>query len=166
MPETGTLRDLIADRLEELQGTEEEVDSTFSEDMLQDFEDGELRERLMDMREKNKERRRRLLALLAMFHRQGRGVSDEVAQAIRGSLGNLARMKVKGRARDLAFIWALRRHLHLLIAGYGTLRAQAKALGLREAADELKENLADVTQLDEMMEKLAERHAEMAAAPA
>lgn len=166
MPETGTLRDLIADRLEELQGTEEEVDSALPDDLLQSIEDGDLRERLTDMREKNRERRRRLLTLLAMFHREGRGVPDEVAMAIRENIGNLARMKVRGRARDMAFIWALRRHLHLLMAGYATVRAQAKAAGLSEIADNLKENLSEVTDLDQVMDKLAERHAEMAAAPA
>lgn len=157
MPETGTLRELIADRLEELQGTEEEVDSALSNDVLQSIESGELRERLMELREKGKERRRRLVALFALLNREPRGVSDEVSQALRQSIGNIAKMKVRGRARDLAFIWALRRHLHMLIASYGTLRAFAKAAGLKEAASDLKDNLADATRLDELMEKLAER---------
>jgi ferritin-like metal-binding protein YciE len=157
MPEIGTLRDLIADRLEDLHGTEEEVENALPDDLLKSIEAGDLRERLMEMREKGRERRRRLAVLFALMKREPRGVSDEAAKAIRENIRGIAKMKLTGRVKDMAFIWALRRHLHLLIAGYATLRAQAKAAGLTEAADNLKESVAEVTQLDEILAKLAER---------
>ncbi|MHB8994068.1 MAG: DUF892 family protein [Armatimonadota bacterium] len=151
------LRELVAVRLEELHGTEDEVDRALSDDVLERLEAGELRDRLTEMRDRGRERRRRLAVLFAFFNREPRSVTDEAAKVIRENIGDIGKMKVEGHVKDMAFIWALRRHLHLLVAGYSTLRAQALAAGLSETADSLTESVAEVTKLDDFMAKLAER---------
>lgn len=69
-----------------------------------------------------------------------------------------------GPARDLAAIAHYQRMCHYGIAGFGTAKAYAEALGRQDHAEKLDKALERIYESDEYMSELAERSRELAAA--
>jgi ferritin-like metal-binding protein YciE len=69
----------------------------------------------------------------------------------------------KGPVLDAGLIAACQKVEHYEIAGYGTLIAMAKSLGMDDAADLLKETLAEEKAADEKLTAIAEQGGDQAA---
>ncbi len=90
----------------------------------------------------------------------GRGIEKRTDQAMEGIAdANKALVaKAGGRAtRDLANIGSGQVAAHFYISTYGTLRAYAKALGLRDAMAVFDRTLAETRQVDIALTALAQR---------
>lgn len=151
MAEIGSLRDLIAQHLEDTQGTEEEVDALLADDVINKVEATELRDNLKEIRANAKQRIKRLAVVFKALGREPKASRDDVAELIRKKMALAAAMKGDGHLRDLAVIWAVRKYLHLLRAQYANLKAQAKAAGLNEAVTTLKESVDEVSHIDDLI---------------
>lgn len=90
-----------------------------------------------------------------------RGMEGLVAEAKKHAL----EADFDGQLRDLAIMSQYQRMSHYGLAGFGTVAAYAKALGLQEDEAKLKAIVSDIYKADEYTSKLAE-HAEQAAAKA
>jgi ferritin-like metal-binding protein YciE len=85
-------------------------------------------------------------------------VPDELCDAMRGliSEGNrIIQAEGPGEVKDVALIAAAQRVEHYEISAYGTARALADQLDQRDARQLLGETLAEESQIDELLTKLA-----------
>lgn len=72
--------------------------------------------------------------------------------------------RFEGPARDVAIIAQYQRMCHYGIAGFGTAKAYAAALGLDDAIGKLEQAVANIYDSDEFMSDLAERSKNLEAA--
>ncbi|MEH6487948.1 ferritin-like domain-containing protein [Hyphomonas oceanitis] len=69
-----------------------------------------------------------------------------------------------GEVKDIAAIAQFQRMSHYGIAGFGTAKAYAMALGMTEAADKLDKATAEIYGCDDYMSELAQRSEDLKAA--
>lgn len=89
-----------------------------------------------------------------------KGMEGLVKEAQEHALGET----LQGPARDVAIIAQYQRMCHYGIAGFGTAKAYAAALGMDDAAGKLEEAVANIYDSDEFMSDLAERSKNLQAA--
>jgi ferritin-like metal-binding protein YciE len=85
-------------------------------------------------------------------------IEDATSKPVEAMLGEVeAILASNGPAevRDAALVAALQRIVHFEIATYGTARALADQLGIRDGVDLLGETLAEEVEFDELLTKLA-----------
>jgi ferritin-like metal-binding protein YciE len=83
------------------------------------------------------------------------GERSKPVEAMLAEVGAILGDKGPIEVRDAALAAALQRIVHFEIATYGTARALADQLGVRDAVDLLGETLAEEVEFDELLTKLA-----------
>jgi ferritin-like metal-binding protein YciE len=82
-------------------------------------------------------------------------ITSRPAEAMLAELAAILGSKGPPEVRDAALVAALQRIVHFEIATYGTARALADQLDIRDGVDLLGETLAEEVEFDELLTKLA-----------
>jgi ferritin-like metal-binding protein YciE len=159
-----SLNDLYLEELQDLLSANDQMKGMV-EKMAADVDDASLGERLRRSAEgveKHSTMLRDLISGAGKTEETGhcKGMEGLVAEARRHALESGA----KGPVKDVAIIAQYQRMCHYGIAGFGTAKAYAEALGRRDDAQKLDEALKHIYQSDEYMSELAERSKNMQAA--
>lgn len=150
---TETMQDLLADELKDLYSAENQILKALPR-MIKAAEADELRQALQQHAEVTQTHVQRLerAAEIMGVRPKGKkcvgmeGVLEEGKEAL----------EHEGEVLDAALIAAAQKVEHYEIAGYGTARAHAQALGLDEAADLFQQTLDEEKQADQTLTELAE----------
>lgn len=164
MADPENLTGLYVEELQDLWSANDQMKRIVTE-MAAAAEDGELAERLRGSAEgvqKHTDLLKRLLedAGAETSKEHCKGMEGLVREARKHAL----EARLDGPLRDVAIIAQYQRMCHYGIAGFGTARAYAEALGKQGAAQELERALAHIHQSDDYMSELAERSKNLEAA--
>ena len=99
---------------------------------------------------------KRLEQIFGLMDQKPEGVPCKAIQGIIEEGEEVAQAFAGGEALDAGLVAAAQAVEHYEITRYGTLIAWANELGLDEAADLLKENIAEEESTDELLSELAE----------
>ena len=157
MPAPKDLNDLYVDELQDLWSANDQMKSVV-ERMASEVDDASLGDRLRRSAEGVEKHARMLRDLISSAggkeeKEHCKGMEGLVAEARRHALETGA----KGAVKDVAIIAQFQRMCHYGIAGFGTAKAYADALGKRDHVQKLDEAVKHIYQSDEYMSDLAER---------
>ena len=152
-----TLKDLYKEELQDLWSANDQMHEVVGK-MAQKVDDTELSERLKKARDGIKQHTEMLKKLLKDSGGEAKkdhckGMEGLVKEAHKHALD----AGFSGAVLDVAIIAQYQRMCHYGIAGFGTAKAFADALGEKDAADKLDRALDEIYGSDEFMSDLAER---------
>ncbi len=152
-----TLKDLYIEELQDLWSANEQMHEVVGE-MAQKAEDSKLSDRLKTARDGIRQHTEMLKSVLQESGGEAKkdhckGMEGLVKEAHKHALDK----GLSGAALDVAIIAQYQRMCHYGIAGFGTAKAFADALGESGAARQLDEALDKIYGSDEFMSDLAER---------
>lgn len=159
MDKVNNLRDLFVDQLSDLYSAEQQVSKSLPK-MAKNASSPDLRSAFDEHFEQTKRQIQRLDTIFSTLGME----KERGGAACAGMKGILSEgeetMKKAGEStvRDAALIASAQRAEHYEIAGYGTARAYAYALGENEAARLLQETLDEESQTDKRLTRIAESH--------
>jgi ferritin-like metal-binding protein YciE len=151
------LMDLYIDELQDLQSANDQM-QRFVKKLVSKASDDQLKQMLSTAEEKIGQHTQ---ALRQLVEDQGEKAQKEHCKGMEG-LVEEARTHIfdegpkKGPVLDALIIAQYQRMTHYGLAGFGTAAAYAKALGLKDAARQLKELTKDIYSGDEFANRLAE----------
>ena len=152
-----TLKDLYIEELQDLWSANDQMSEVVSA-MADKASDSKLADRLSSAKDGIDKHTRLLKSLLEdtdaeVKKEHCKGMEGLVKEARKHALDS----DMSGAALDVAIIAQYQRLCHYGIAGFGTTKAFAEALGKDEAAGELDQALDNIYESDEFMSELAER---------
>ena len=117
----------------------------------------ELKQELQQGSQMAKRHAERLERLLSLAGAPAQGTKNEISEGIQAASKRIMEVANDPQARDAGIIASGQIALHYYIAAFGTLAANAKALGMTEAAGLLHEMVEDSKRQDERYTQLAEQ---------
>ena len=158
-----TLKDLYEEELQDLWSANDQMHEVVGK-MAQKASDPKLADRLTRAREGIQQHTETLKSLLEFSGGEPKkdhckGMEGLVKEAHKHALD----ADLSGPVLDVAIIAQYQRMCHYGLAGFGTARAFADALGEDDAADALERALDDIYGSDEFMSELAEKAHNLAA---
>ncbi len=152
-----TLRDLYIEEIQDLWSANDQMSNVVSA-MADKASDSKLADRLSSAKDGIDQHTRLLKLLLESADAQVKkehckGMEGLVKEARKHALDS----DMTGAALDVAIIAQYQRLCHYGIAGFGTAKAFAEALGLDDAVEKLDQALDKIYGSDEFMTELAER---------
>lgn len=157
MPGSNSLKDLYIEELQDLRSANDQMKEVVGK-MADAASDDTLAERFRRSAEGIQKHSDMLRQLADEAGGQGgkehcKGMEGLVAEARKHGL----EAGLEGAVRDVALIAQYQRMCHYGLAGFGTARAYAQALGLDDAASKLEAAVEHISSSDEYMSELAER---------
>jgi ferritin-like metal-binding protein YciE len=149
-----TMNDVLAGQLEDLYSAEQQLVKALPA-MAAAANSADLREAFTEHLD---ETRRHVTRLEEVFADAGIPRKAEHCEAMEGLIkegSEIVAMPGDPAAKDVALIAAAQRVEHYEIAAYGTARAIAAELGLRDAESKLDETLGEEAKADKLLTKLA-----------
>lgn len=131
-PMIGSLEVMYHAELQDLQSMELQA-CAIAEEIWVDMHDESLAQRVSDYASQMRSRRAVLEELVARLGPEARVHPDQAMRVLVRQASRIADTCAEN-VRDAALVAALQRVIHLMIAGYGTTAAHAKALGRIEEA--------------------------------
>ena len=157
------LKDLYAEELQDMISANDQMERIVGE-MARAAEDDKLRGRL----EKAGRGIGQHTAMLKGLAKEAGASGSEHCKGMEGLVAEARKHALEGghegAVRDVAIIAQYQRMCHYGMAGFGTAKAYADALGMGEAARKLEEALDSIYDSDEFMSDLAERSKNLQAA--
>ena len=152
-----TLKDLYIEELQDLWSANDQMSDVVSA-MADKASDSKLADRLSSAKNGIDQHTRLLKSLLEdtdaeVKKEHCKGMEGLVKEARKHALDS----DISGAALDVAIIAQYQRLCHYGIAGFGTAKAFAEALGKDDAAQKLDQALDNIYESDEFMTELAER---------
>lgn len=152
-----TLKDLYIEELQDLWSANNQMAETVAK-LADAASDSTLSDRLSASKSGIEEHTETLKGLLSdiggeMKKDHCKGMEGLVKEAHKHAIDS----DLSGAALDVAIIAQYQRMCHYGIAGFGTTKAFAEALGENEAASKLDQALDDIYESDSYMSELAER---------
>lgn len=152
-----TLKDLYIEELQDLWSANDQMEKVVSK-MAEKTEDRSLAERLRQSQDGIRQHADALKGLIeeaggAMKKEHCKGMEGLVAEAKKHAL----EADLKGPVLDAAILAQYQRLCHYGIAGFGTAKAYAEALGQEQAANRLDHALDRIYDADDYATELAER---------
>ena len=152
-----TLKDLYTEELQDLWSANDQMSNVVSA-MADKASDSKLADRLSSAKDGIDQHTRLLKSLLddtdaEMKKEHCKGMEGLVKEARKHALDS----DMSGAALDVAIIAQYQRLCHYGIAGFGTAKAFAEALGQDDAAQKLDQALDKIYGSDDFMTELAER---------
>lgn len=160
MDKVNDLRELFVDQLTDLYSAEQQITKALPK-MSKNASSDDLRHAFDEHLEVTKRQIQRLDTIFDNLGLQKKERGSVECEGMKGIIneGEHTMKKAKDpNVRDAAMIASAQRVEHYEIAGYGTARAYAHALGENEAARLLQQTLDEESQTDKNLTKLAESH--------
>jgi ferritin-like metal-binding protein YciE len=150
-----TMEDLFVEQIQDLYDAEQRLVKALPK-MAEAANDSELRSAFEDHLQQTE---RHVQRLDQVFGELGQEPKKEVCEAMKGLIkeGEKTLDIEEPNLRDAALIGAANRVEHYEMAGYGTARALATALGLSRSATLLEETLEEEKQADAKLTQIAEQ---------
>lgn len=155
MATTKTLNDLFYDTLKDIYYAERQIAKTLPK-LARAAQDEKLKAAFQQHKEETDHQIERLKQVFEIIGKRAQGKTCEAIEGIIAE-GEEIMDEFKGTpALDAGLLAAAQAVEHYEISRYGTLRAWAKQLGLKDAVTLLEETLAEESKTDETLTKLAE----------
>jgi ferritin-like metal-binding protein YciE len=152
-----TLKDLYIEELQDLWSANDQMAEVVSQ-MADKASDSQLADKLSGSKSGIDEHTRLLKSLISDA---GGEESKEHCKGMEGLVREAKKhateSDLEGAAMDVSIIAQYQRMCHYGIAGFGTTKAFAEALGMDDAVSKLDEALDDIYESDSFMTELAER---------
>ncbi|HLH38146.1 MAG TPA: ferritin-like domain-containing protein [Bryobacteraceae bacterium] len=155
-PEFNSLEDLFLEQIEDLYDAEHRIIRALPK-MIEAAQDPDLK-RALDQH--LAETRNQVDRLDTIFRSLNKAPERETCEAMKGLIRegeDMVGAKGSPEVRDAAIIAAAQRVEHYEMAGYGTARSLAQALGHSEAARLLESTLQEEKNADQILTQVAER---------
>ena len=158
-----TLKDLLLDELRDLYDGEQQLAKAMPELAAAAQSDG-LRAALESHLEETRNHVKRLEDIFALLGARPSGKHcDGIAGIVKEGARIIANHELDGAIKDAALIAGAQKAEHYEMAGYGTVAAWARTLGLTEAAASLEQTLDEEKAADQALNDLAEQEVNISA---
>jgi ferritin-like metal-binding protein YciE len=150
-----TMEDLFVEQLQDLYDAEERLVKALPK-MAEAATSTDLRQAFSDHLKQTMGHVQRLEQVFSEMDKKAKGETCEAMKGLIEEGEEIVDNIDPSALRDAGLIAAANRVEHYEMAGYGTARAMAEALGLRQAASLLQQTLQEEKAADEKLTKLAE----------
>jgi ferritin-like metal-binding protein YciE len=158
------LKDLLLDELRDLYDAEQQLAKALPKVAAAARSDG-LRSVFESHLEETRNHARRLEDIFVLLGVKAAGrPCDGIAGIVRESSRAIESAGLDGAVRDAALIAEAQKAEHYEMAGYGTVAAWARTLGLTEIASSLEQTLEEEKAADQALNDLAEQEVNISAA--
>jgi ferritin-like metal-binding protein YciE len=154
MPKTQTLDDAFVEEIRDLYDAEKQLVRALPK-MARAASSEELKAAFQEHLEQTKKQVQRLEQIFEMMDQKARSKSCKGMKGLVEEGSEIMAENAEENLHDLALIGAAQKVEHYEIAGYGTVRTFAQALGKREAAQLLEETLKEEEQTDKKLTQIA-----------
>ena len=151
------LEKLYIEQLEDLHSAEKQLINALPK-MAQAASDEKLQRAFEEHLEQTRQHQQRIEQILQELGEKPSGKKCKGMEGIIAEVQELLKQDVEQDTLDAALIAAAQHAEHYEMAGYGTVRTYARALGYNEAADLLQQTLDEEADTDEKLTRLAEGH--------
>ncbi|MDX5421431.1 MAG: ferritin-like domain-containing protein [Hymenobacteraceae bacterium] len=149
------LKDLFIHELKDLYNAEQQITKALPK-MADKCNSDEVRNAFQKHLRETETQIDRLEQVFKMLNEKPSGEKCEAMEGIIAESKEIMQQKVEPHVMDAALIALAQRVEHYEIAGYGTVCAYAKQLGMREAADILNQTLMEEKKTDQLLTDIAE----------
>ncbi len=157
MATINNLEELFVDQLRDLYNAEQQLTKALPK-MAEAASHAELRQGFEQHLEQTFEHVSRLERVFESLGQQAKGKTCHAMKGLVEEGAEAIKEKGPDSVRDAALIAAAQRVEHYEIAGYGTVRTFAEALGHKEAAQLLQQTLLEEKETNDTLTQLAESH--------
>lgn len=158
-----TLKDLLLDELRDLYDAEQQLAKAIPQLAAAAQSDG-LRAAFESHLEETRNHAKRLEDIFALLGVRASGKHcDGIAGIVKEASRILENKELDSALKDAALIAGAQKAEHYEIAGYGTVAAWARTLGLTEAASSLENTLEEEKAADQALNDLAEQEVNISA---
>jgi ferritin-like metal-binding protein YciE len=149
-----SLNDLFLSTLQDIYNAEKQILKALPK-MAKNAQTGELKQAFEQHRDETEGQVQRLERIFALMDQRARGKTCEAIEGIIEECEETIKEARPGNVLDAGLIAAGQAVEHYEIARYGTLRAWAEQLGMREAAKLLQDTLDEEKHADEVLNNIA-----------
>jgi ferritin-like metal-binding protein YciE len=158
-----TLKDLLLDELRDLYDAEQQLAEALPQLAAAAQSDG-LRAALQSHLEETRNHAKRLEDIFVLLSVAAqRKHCDGIAGIVKEGARIISNQRLASALKDAALIAAAQKAEHYEIAGYGTVAAWARTLGLTEPASSLEQTLEEEKAADQALNDLAEQEVNISA---
>jgi ferritin-like metal-binding protein YciE len=165
MASMNTLEDLFVHELQDIYDAENQIVKALPK-MAKAASTPELRQAFEQHLQQSQQQAQRIEQVFQLMGAKVKGKTCKAMQGLVAEGQELMGEKAEPNVMDAGLIAAAQKVEHYEIASYGTVITWANQLGHREAAQLLKQNLAEEEQTDKLLSNLAERMVNQKAANA
>jgi ferritin-like metal-binding protein YciE len=158
-----TLKDLLLEELRDLYDGEQQLAKALPQLAAAAQSDG-LRAAFESHLEETRNHAKRLEDIFALLGARASGKHcDGIAGIVKEGARSVENKELDGALKDAALIAGAQKAEHYEMAGYGTVAAWARTLGLTEAATSLEQTLEEEKAADQALNDLAEQEVNISA---
>jgi ferritin-like metal-binding protein YciE len=157
MPKTTTLEDLLVEELKDLLDAENQLTRALPK-MARAANSPELKQALQEHLEVTKQQVERLTHVFEGLGRPARGKRCEAMKGLITEGQELMQEGMEPELLDAGLIGAAQKVEHYEMAGYGTVRTIAAALGHKDAAQLLDQTLKEEEAADKKLSQIAKKY--------